>query len=124
MADQDVNSLEHEDNWDFTRAERRSGNRRVRTILSVAFSREDFDRVSACAEQSNEKVSEFVRTAALERAQRLNGGTTLTAVSESGWRIISTTAGTVGPPSTTRASGANTLPELKAVPPQSAEGTT
>ncbi len=115
MADQDVNSIEHEENWDFARAERRSGNRGVRTILSVAFSREEFDRVSACAERSNAKVSEFVRAAALERVQHLDPGTTLAAVSESGWRIISTTAGTVGPSSTTRASGANTLPELKTV---------
>ena len=115
MAGQDINSLEHEDNWDFTRAERRSGNRNVRTILSVAFSREDFDRVSARAEQSNERVSEFVRAAALERVQRLDRGTTLAAVSESGWRIITSTAGTVGPPSTTRSSGANSLPELKTV---------
>ena len=120
MAEQDIKSLENENNWDFTRAERRSGNRGVRTILSVAFSREDFDRISTSAELSNERVSEFVRTAALERVQRLDRGTTLAAVSESGWRIITSTAGTVGPPSTTRVSGANTLPELKAVLAQSA----
>jgi hypothetical protein len=56
--------------WDFERAERRSSTRRPRAVVSVAFSRDDFDHVATMAEALEMKVSEFIRTAALAAAGR------------------------------------------------------
>jgi uncharacterized protein (DUF1778 family) len=64
----DDKALQSEGNWDYDRAERRPG-RKPRAVVSVAFSREDFERVASAAEQSGMKVSEFIREAALSRSR-------------------------------------------------------
>ncbi len=66
--DQDLESLEREDTWDFATAERRPGSKVSRAVVSVAFSREDFELVGERAEQLGLKVSEFVRSAAIDAA--------------------------------------------------------
>ncbi|MBI4493224.1 MAG: hypothetical protein HY690_10585 [Chloroflexi bacterium] len=40
----------------------------ARVVVSVAFSRRDFERVAECAEKMGMRTSEFVREAALDRA--------------------------------------------------------
>lgn len=57
------------DEWAFEQAERRPGVKSGRTIVSVAFSRDDFARIARCAEQLGQKTSEFIRRAALEKAR-------------------------------------------------------
>ena len=50
-----------------------------RAIVSVAFSREDFDNVAAYAERHGMKTSEFIRRAALERTSPNERGTVVSA---------------------------------------------
>ena len=61
-------SLQDPENWDFERAERRGGVKGARAIVSVAFGRDDFESVAACAERNGKRTSEFIREAALEKA--------------------------------------------------------
>ena len=61
--------LQNPDNWDFEKAEAKPGVKRGRAVVSVAFSRDDFERVAEFAEAFGMKVSEFIRGAALDRAQ-------------------------------------------------------
>ncbi len=68
MEERDQQELQNPDNWDFERAHRTSGMRAARAVVSVAFSREDFERVAGCAEQLGMRTSEFIREAALNRA--------------------------------------------------------
>lgn len=56
--------------WDFEHAERRPGVKNARAVVSVAFKRTDFERVSEYAERHNMKTSEFIREAALGAARR------------------------------------------------------
>lgn len=67
MGDREFEELQEPGNWDFQRAEKRPGVRKPRAVVSVAFSREDFERVSQYAENVGTKTSEFIREAALAR---------------------------------------------------------
>ena len=68
MNEHEVEDLERPENWDYKHAERRPGVRKTRTVLSVAFPRDDFELISQYAQGLGMKVSEFVRKAALEKA--------------------------------------------------------
>ena len=59
--------LQNEGQWDFGAAESRPGVSRPRAVVSVAFAREDFNKVAECAESHAKRVSEFIREAALEK---------------------------------------------------------
>ena len=63
MADKE---LENPDNWDFNAVKVHPAVKSARAIVSVAFSREDYELVSLCAESSGQRISEFIREAALE----------------------------------------------------------
>jgi len=63
-----MQELENADNWDFENAERHSGGKASRVVVSVAFHREDFSRVAERAERTGMKTSEYIREAALEKA--------------------------------------------------------
>lgn len=56
-----------DDAWDFEHAERRPGAQAARAVVSVAFVRSDFERVSACAAHSNQRISAFIREAVLAK---------------------------------------------------------
>jgi hypothetical protein len=58
-----------EDEWDFENAERREPTRRPRAVVSVAFSRDDFELVEERAKRLGKKLSEFIREASLARAR-------------------------------------------------------
>jgi hypothetical protein len=62
--------LENPESWDFPRAERRPGLKGTRAIVSVAFARDDFQRVADAAKEGGQRTSEFIRQAALEKALR------------------------------------------------------
>jgi hypothetical protein len=63
--------LEAAESWDFASADKVPAQKSSRAIVSVAFKREDFDRVAEQAEQLGIRTSEFIREAALDR---LRGG--------------------------------------------------
>ena len=65
---QDDTELQDPGTWDFESGERRPGTARGRAVVSVAFPREDFERVAKCAEQTGKRLSEFIREAAVEKA--------------------------------------------------------
>ena len=63
-----TNDLEHEQTWDFQHAEHRPAARGTRTVVSVAFPQKDFALVAEEAERARMKLSEFIRTAAINEA--------------------------------------------------------
>lgn len=65
----DERELQNPENWDFEKADVRPGVKKSRAVVSVAFTREDFELVARAAEEFGMKVSEFIRAAALDRAQ-------------------------------------------------------
>jgi hypothetical protein len=68
MDEQEVRALEDPEEWDSEQAEVRPPSKSARAVVSVAFPRDDFDRVSDAARSEGMKTSEFIREAALARA--------------------------------------------------------
>lgn len=66
----DYNNLESPDQWNWSAAQKRTPAKERRVIVSVAFGRDDFERVATCAEKHNMPVSSFIRLAAMEKAER------------------------------------------------------
>ena len=58
--------IENLDTWDVNQADVRSPVKSSRTVVSVSFGREDFDRVSKYAESIGKRTSQFIRDAAIE----------------------------------------------------------
>jgi hypothetical protein len=69
---EDERSLEQAEEWDFENAEVEQPRKRSRTVVSVAFSRADFEEVAAGAERMQVTTSEFIRTAAIEAARGID----------------------------------------------------
>ena len=67
MGERELNELEDPGTWDSERVEVRPPAESGRAVISVAFSRDDFDRVSDIARDSGTKTSEFIRKATLDR---------------------------------------------------------
>lgn len=70
VSDNEARELEDPTSWDYEGGERRPGAKQARAVVSVAFPRADFERVSECAEQLGMRTSEFIREGALEKAAR------------------------------------------------------
>ncbi|MFQ5874746.1 MAG: hypothetical protein ACE5JL_13255 [Dehalococcoidia bacterium] len=68
MSKERDRELEKPESWNFEQAEVREPVKASRVVLSVAFRRDDFARVSEYAERTGKKPSEFVREAAIEKA--------------------------------------------------------
>lgn len=83
--------LQNPDNWDFEQAEEQLPVRRARAVVSVAFSRDDFERIADFAESNDMKISEMIRNAALDRVsdrvRTVYLGATL-AITDAGWGIV------------------------------------
>jgi hypothetical protein len=73
-----------DDDWALDEAEIHEPPKNPRAVVSVAFPRNDFGKVTEAASASNMKVSEFIRTAALERAERVMGTSRTYSMSTSG----------------------------------------
>ena len=88
LDDQDLN-LQDESTWDSDKAEVRPPSRSNRVVVSVAFARQDFDKVVELAESVNMKTSEFIRTSALEKVSKPAepSGITTYSVSNAGFVI-------------------------------------
>ena len=65
--DQD-RELEKADTWDFERPEVKEPVKASRVVVSVAFKRDDFTRVSEYARRTGKRTSEFIREAAIDKA--------------------------------------------------------
>ena len=63
-ADHDLQDMSQ---WDHERAEERGPSKGARAVVSVALAREDFDRITQCAQREGMRTSEFIRQAALDR---------------------------------------------------------
>ena len=87
MSDQD-SELRNPENWDIDNGVVRPG-KKVRTVVSVAFSREEIEVVAKAAQQVREKTSEFIRGAALDKASAMS------QVTEFRWEGTSTNMGVV-----------------------------
>ena len=75
--------IESADTWDFENAESRPGIKPSRAVVSVAFPREDFERVAEAAESAEMNVSEFIRRAALNEVMRRRGPSAVMSTSGS-----------------------------------------
>jgi hypothetical protein len=74
MNDDEITTLQDEDEWDFESAERQRAPRGRRAIVSVGFRQTDFALVSEAAEKRDQPVSQFIREAALDRARGRDPG--------------------------------------------------
>ena len=69
MKDRDSKELHDPESWDWEHAQSRAGRKKPRAVVSVAFSRNDFETVARFAERARMRVSEFIRSAALGCAE-------------------------------------------------------
>jgi len=69
MDDKEREELQNPESWDWERAQARPGRKKPRAVVSVAFKRDDFETVAACAERAGMKLSEFIRSAAIGCAE-------------------------------------------------------
>ena len=67
MDSKELQELQDPETWDFEQAERVPGGKAPRAVVSVAFSRPDFERVTHAAERAGQRTSEFIRRAVLEK---------------------------------------------------------
>ncbi len=74
MNEENERDMEKAETWDFEQSIVREPVKTSRVVVSVAFRRDDFVRVSAYAEQAGKKVSEFIREAAIEQASGCTSG--------------------------------------------------
>ena len=70
MSD-NYSELQNPETWDIEQAVVLPATQKPRAVVSVAFSRQDFILVNEAAHQINEKTSQFIRDAALEKASVL-----------------------------------------------------
>ena len=66
MAEMSDKELQDPGTWDFAGAETHPGRKAARAIVSVAFSREDFELVCSAAEKRGVKLSALIRSATLD----------------------------------------------------------
>jgi hypothetical protein len=91
-SDEDLKQLEDPDTWD-GQVEQRSPVKNQRSVVSVAFAREDYERVAQAARHHGMKTSEFIRNAALRQAQgsiSISGAVTI-ADDRGGFRRVAVT---------------------------------
>ena len=62
--------LQDESACDYDKAELRPASKSNRVVVSVAFARQDFQRVGEYAKSVNMKTSEFIRIAALDKVSK------------------------------------------------------
>lgn len=63
----ELEELQDPDEWDWSASEASPGVKKARAVVSVAFSRVDFDRLSELAERLQMPLSAFIRAATLEK---------------------------------------------------------
>ena len=81
--------LQDESTWDYDKAKVRPPSQSNRVVVSVAFARQDFQRVGEYAESVNMKTSEFIRTAALSKVSKPAEATGFTCSASNAGIILS-----------------------------------
>jgi len=82
--------FQDESTWDYAKAEVRPASQSKRVVVSVAFSRQDFQRVGEYAESVNMKTSEFIRAAALDKISKPAEATGFSCSASNAGIILST----------------------------------
>lgn len=83
MDDTELRELEDRETWDDDVGEVRPPVKAPRAVVSVAFARDDFERVSEFARRAGMKTSEFIRRSALEAVGSQVSGVTITSITGS-----------------------------------------
>lgn len=65
----ETNDLENYDAWNWTAAEKRPGNPKAPVTVSIKLAAAEFEAVADCAERDGTRVTDFIRTAALDAAR-------------------------------------------------------
>lgn len=68
LSKEELNELQSAEAWEDTDEAVQPATKAPRAVVSVAFSREDFERIVELAKQSGMKTSEFIRLAAMDKA--------------------------------------------------------
>ncbi len=100
----DLKALEEVESWDLetrVKVERPQRNRRV--LVSVPFQKDEFNRVSRAATSCEMRLSVFIRSASLEKAESLEQSEIFAIKEEEQWQILAgdrifTQRYTSGPP--------------------------
>ena len=66
-----ASELRNQEIWDIDQAVVLPATQKPRAVVSVAFNRDDFNRVTEAAQRSGVKTSEFIREATLDKAAML-----------------------------------------------------
>jgi hypothetical protein len=69
-SEQELHELRDPKAWDSEHGETRGPVKNPRAIVSVAFSTPEFREITSYARRNGMRTSEFIRTAAIERARR------------------------------------------------------
>jgi hypothetical protein len=90
MNDKERADLQDPDSWDYERAIELPASKKPRAVVSVAFAREDFERVAMAARRDGKKISEFVRDAAIGQVASPGARATLMVSSAGAGSLIVT----------------------------------
>jgi hypothetical protein len=71
MDDNELQELQDPKNWDYKNAEVHPGNKNRRAVVSVAFARQDFERLVDYAERHGVTVSGLIRDTVLRRIENM-----------------------------------------------------
>ena len=81
--DEELVELQDPGSWDLDDPQVRPPVKQPRAVVSVAFSRADYEQVVRRARAAGKTTSEYIREAALERASRREGGLRVLVSAES-----------------------------------------
>lgn len=68
-SEEELGQLEDPDQWDWEHVERVMPSKKTGAVVAVRFSQEEFAEVDAGAKRLGEKLTQFIREAALRRAR-------------------------------------------------------
>lgn len=77
----ELDEVQHPETWTDEAEGARPAVKAPRAVVSVAFSRDDFQQVAASAKQHGMKTSEFIRRATLERVSSGQGQAVVVSIS-------------------------------------------
>jgi hypothetical protein len=83
LDDKELKELQDPTLWEHSENDKRDPVKSSRAVVSVAFSRNDFELVSSAAKQRGMKTSEFIRAATLENARAHSKRAVIVSVSGS-----------------------------------------
>ena len=91
MTEEEEQELRKAETWDVEQVVVNPAVQNRRTVVSVAFSRNGFERVANAAKRNDLKTSEFIRIAALEKAASTTRISTFGLAGASQWGSVVTT---------------------------------